>query len=328
MVRLLAVALGFAWLVGCEQPTGIVVVVRGAQSASDLRLTVGEHVENSTYEVARETTTLKESGPYQDGFEIHLPRAALAAQAQIALVLDGAVHGDNGKVDIRRVTYAFSPSAGALLDVEMRLPAEPLAPGRWVCPSGAGEGGFVVSDSDDCDRDGWVSAFDLDDSNPLRVMAPGRLVLSADARFCGIALGPSIFDGLVIRGDCGVCDSGFGLPDSCLRSRGAAECTVYGSSATLPLSTLVDLPESADVTLATLTPMRAGAYFVPTKSSLRKYPDARAGEWAVAFERRLPSIDASWFVISNRATSPPSHVLVQVKFETGDGTSECKPKGR
>jgi hypothetical protein len=334
----------FAWvtLIGmigmssaCDQPAGLVVTVYGAKDASELWLTVGdEAVEARQPRFLRsghESGVVPSRGPFSDGFEIYLERAALQKRPEVALVLD-AVRTDS-QVSIQRDTYLVTPKANALLEV--RLTPRTLADGRWVCPgqarSGADSEGFATASEAadlDCDRDGWFAEADSDDADPL-VARP--LVLSEGPRLfsyrdgeprCGVSFGGHQLRTSLSPGTCGACllPTTLAEVESCLSS-GPDEmvCTVRGTKATFSVKDLASSVKDADWELAKVWPPTrfSSGFFAPTNLG----PE----QWSVTFTGVPLTEPQAWFVLTDR--SQGTSTLVKVEFGKGNGErDECKPK--
>lgn len=329
------------WLVvvgaaACSQPTGIVLSLRGVETAEALLLGVGENGGEGSYRVARETGVIELGGPYRDGFEIYLHREDLLGQRKLALVLDATLpQSGDGRVPLR-ATYEVAPSRDEL--IEVRLEPVVAGSGQWVCqgrPQSDGDG-FVISDEPerDCDRDGWLSSEDPEDVDPLAIpdasdlrlrLAPGKL----DGK-CALALGRNLYEGVFDRvSECNACAGRLAELMACVDANDVVDCRVGASGRyELGAKELLELASNARLTLVHLAGP-ADAYFVPSASSLKSFPDAAKGQWRVAFERRAgaPALFFAQFLLTDHAVDPPRHQLVRVRFDPGEASS-CEDRRR
>lgn len=322
------------WLVAlgagaCSQPTGVVLSVYGVEKAEALLLGVGENASAGSYRVARETGVIALPGPYPDGFEIYLDRAELLGQRKLALLLDATLpQGGDGRVALR-ASYQVEPSRDEL--IEVRLGPEEAGRGQWVCqgrPNDAGDG-FVISDEleRDCDRDGWLSSEDPEDVDPLLTADIGNLRVATgkiDGK-CALALGGHVYEGAFDRAS--ACSACVGPVLTCAEASDMMDCRVGASGRyELYAKDLLELASNSSLTLVRLAGP-ADAYFVPSASALKAFPDAATGQWRVAFERRpgAPALFFAHFLLTDHAVDPPRHQLLRVRFDPGE-VSSCEDR--
>lgn len=299
----------------------MVIDVRGVSSASELWLAVGDDADGSAFGRAEETGRIAVDGPYNDGFEIHLPRSALLDNDKVALVLDAVTKSSGtSSVDIQRATYVISPDPSALQVVRMAPSA--LGPGQWVCWGRAGAEGFTIDTGNrrDCDRDGWLADRDPDDADPLAVEPADVNSLSLvkstlDERTCAIELSGVRYESKLLASKCGDCKAEGAAVLTCLLGSPRARCRVPGDQAEFPLSVLASLPANPQPALFRYQPMNARAYFAQSNRS--------PSEWRAVFERS-GFIPAGAYLLLERSTTPWVAHVVQVEFVNPTDESSCQ----
>lgn len=315
------VALGGA----CSQPTGVVISVEGAESASQLWLAVGVAAKDGggkRFLQTDETDFIEHEPPFEDGFEIFLDRDKLMGQGKIALVLDSTV--PMAPLDIQRDSYVLTPESGVL--TEVKLAPKGIGSGQWVCagqPRTGAQAGFAVAldESDqDCDRDGWhfgtSGNVDPDDADPLQVGTPAwtqeglRCLLKLGDRKLydpplGSCAAPCITDPL----------DGPRL-EGCFQEVPKVRCEIElkgrESRGIFTVQALVKAQiNNPNWELVKLGPQGAKAYFAPS--------DRSPNEWSVIFE--MGEIQLGWFLLTDRDSGLRRLIRVEAKSGTD---SSCR----
>jgi hypothetical protein len=313
-------ALALAML-GCDQPTGIVLNVQGLESTDRLFLAVGDSASRNQanqsgqrrFVQGPEPMKIEYQAPFPASFEIFLENDHLLSKPELALMID-ATSGPETSPVIKRDSFEVSPESGTLLEV--RLAPRDLGSGQWVCWGRARRSqdpGVVIEldvQDTDCDRDGWPFDKDPDDADPLATGTPMWALVDNQCKISVGAGRPPVFEPPACEAECLLSQIG-----ECLGNKPRRHCKINKSSETIKVVNILEpetLPSNPNWELVKLGPMGASAYFEPSERS--------PGEWSVTFQ--LGALDNAWFVLRDRDGGFSQLVHVQRGDDPFDGTCD------